>query len=1072
MAAKLKVKILKIIAWIIGGIISLVLIATLVFYLGRNYFMNKAVSYLNEQQPGEVQMGQMNLIPFLNFPDITLQLQAVNFYEKEPDPEALYQEPILSLKEIGVTLDLIELIRGGIMVSEARLEEGFVYVKIYEDSVSNLEHALGIRFGAPIEKDSLEKKGPLAIDLEKIELLNVRAIMENRLEDEHVSVEVNRFESSFSYLSGQIEAGLEVDIDIDSVKYRIINDKVDKNISLKGSIVLIPETRKMEVQPSSLSVSGFDFETWGNLSFGKIPRLDLAFSAANEGLELLNYLFRGILDLEEIEQIGEGSIHMNGTIQGGMGGDGLPVIRVNGNAEDLGFRIKTLNREVSGISFQMFGTNGRKSDLSEAFMDIQDFSAYFPEGYITANITASNIISPELNIEIDCAANLEGLEEMFKGEFLSNLSGTMAVQGQVSGSVNRETGSFLEDAGGLDVLFEEVSFVMNHDSIQRDSITHVTGDLIIHDSIIGSEHLSLELNGNHLNVGLNSENLLLYLLGYNRDIKAGITLSSELLDPATLLRDTSISNLLGGEIKDLYVKAEARVGKEELDDFLDRDFIPELEFSLDSLGVTIPLIAKVSGVNAALTFSPDTLSLHKLQATIGQSTMNFSGILANYGALVHPDSGGKVSLDFSLSSDLLRAEDLFTINQNFLLPESYSSEHLEDFRLTGSLEAPAAGLVYDSVSTDFGVDVSDLGWGLRYYPSRFEDWLIQIERKGDTLLMENVQGSVGENNLKLSASLVNFADTLMENIHGNVELHSDLLDFNELLAYGKPNEEEENTEADSLEQTAPLRLNEVAYPNIDFVVDIGEIRYDKNTIYGMNGKFRTSREKIFYMDKLASSPEGKGILEFSGQLNVSSPDRYSLMADLDLKGIDISDLNLELQSGDTILAVNDHFHGLVDARGLAEIFITPELKVDLPTSTAAFNVTISDGALINFTPLQAAGKFLDSKDLNNVRFATVRNSFTLIDSKIIIPLMNVESTVGQLLIQGEQGLDMSYLYLVRVPPKLAREAARSAMSEREKDDGEDQVNQMKRGDFLMITVWSNGTESDFKLGDKRRKFQE
>jgi hypothetical protein len=60
---------------------------------------------------------------------------------------------------------------------------------------------------------------------------------------------------------------------------------------------------------------------------------------------------------------------------------------------------------------------------------------------------------------------------------------------------------------------------------------------------------------------------------------------------------------------------------------------------------------------------------------------------------------------------------------------------------------------------------------------------------------------------------------------------------------------------------------------------------------------------------------------------------------------------------------------------------------------------------------------------------------------------------------------------VRVPTKLAREAARSAMSEGAKDDGEDQVSQMKRGNFLGITLWSNGIESDVKLGDRRNKFQ-
>ena len=86
------------------------------------------------------------------------------------------------------------------------------------------------------------------------------------------------------------------------------------------------------------------------LELGNTPRIDLAYSASNEGLELLNFILMGILDLNEIEQIGEGSIHLNGSVQGHMGGGELPVIRVNGEAADLGFRIKAVNRDVSGIS--------------------------------------------------------------------------------------------------------------------------------------------------------------------------------------------------------------------------------------------------------------------------------------------------------------------------------------------------------------------------------------------------------------------------------------------------------------------------------------------------------------------------------------------------------------------------------------------------------------------------------------------------------------------------------------------------------------------------------------------------
>ena len=1070
--AKRKVKILRIGGWIMVGIVSLVLLITLVFYLGRGYFMKRAVSYINEQQAGEVRMDQMNLIPFLNFPDITLSLQDVKFYEQEVGADTSGLEPILSLGEIGVRLDLIELIKGGIKVSEARLEDGFVHIEVYADSISNLEHALGIRFGEDSEKDTIQKTSSLSIDLDKIELLNVRARMDNRLTEEYLDLEVNRLESSFSYLPGQIRAGVEVDIYMNMIKYQTINDQIDKHIKLKGGLVLDPLTHWLELEPSSLNVSGLDFETWGNVDLKATPRIDLAYTATNEGLELLNFLFMGILNLDEIEQIGGGSIHLNGSVQGYMGDDQLPMIRVNGEAKDLGFRIKPVNRDVTGISFRLFASNGRNSDLSEGVLDIKEFTAQFPEGNIYANLTASNVQSPELDIEVDCELKLLGLEEMFKLETLSGLSGSVALRGGISGNVNRESGSFLNEKGSLKAHLEEVSMVIRRDSLSRDSLSNISGELVLHDTIIESENLSMDVNGNHFDIGIFSENLLLYLLDYDRDLAAGISIASEQFNPVTLLQDSSISNSLGDEVNDFYFSAGVQIHKDELDNMLDHDSIPQVDLVLDSFGVSIPMIAEISRVGALLSFGRDTIALHRLDGTIGESSISLEGVLANYGTLAQGDSGEHVTLDFAISSDRMRAEDLLTINDEFLLPERFSSEYLENFRMAGRLEAPAAGLVHDSVSLDFAIDIEDLGWNFRYYPEVFKDFLIQVKREGDLLHIDNFQGSIGENNMNLSASIGNFTDSLVENMYGGIELYSDLLDFNQLLNYQQPEEAEALNGPDSAKIREAPKLYEIDYPQLDFTVNIGEVRYAKHRIYGMNGKLRTSRDKIFYLDQLSISPEGRGNLKFNGQLNISNPEQYVLSADLNMRGIDIGDLNLELQSGDTIYSLKDNFNGIVDARGLAEIFITPELNVDMSASTAQFNVTVSDGALINFTPLQAAGKFLDNKDLNNVRFDILRNNFTLMDSKLMIPRMNVESTVGQMLIVGEQGLDGSYLYLVRVPPKLARQAARSAMSENTKDDGEDQITQMKRGNFIGVTLWSNGKESDVKLGDRRDKFRE
>jgi hypothetical protein len=1069
--ARRKYKLLKIVGWILASLVSLVLLLTLVFYLGRNFFMEKAVNYLNEQQPGEVQMGQMNLIPFLHFPDITLQLQSVDYYEQKIHPDSAAADPVISLDKIHVTLDALDLIRGSVMVSELKLEEGRIRLEVYEDSISNLEYALGIRFGENTKKDSTESNSSISVDLDAIDLSGILLELDHRVRGDRFILQVNQLESSFSYLTDLIQAEIELDVDIKQVKYLTINENGNRNFRLDGSILLNSSTKILEVKPSSLKVSGLDFETWGTYNYANIPSVDFTYRATNEGLEVLNFLFRGVLDLDEIEQIGNGTMQLKGEVKGSLGEE-LPVFRLSGEAAELGFRIKSLNKDVTGISFNVFATNGSKLDLSESYIDITGFRARFPEGHISANAVASNIKSPELNIEVDGDLQLEGMERMLKTDMLDNLQGSVHLSGEINGRIDREKGEFLNDAGILNASLEKVGFNLLRDSLHHDSIRNLHGKIFLSENALGAENMALEYNGNSLEVGMLTENLILYLMDFDTEVKAQISVHSEVLDLASLISDTTILKLLGEELRGLHFGASASVSGQELDEFLEADSIPRLELSLDSFGIELPMMADVSHLSASLSIGPDTIALHNLDGKLGKSDLGFSGQLANYGGLLQQDSSGVLSLDFAVHSDQMRAEDIFTIRNEFLLPETFYTEFLEDFRMGGRLELPVEGLFRDSVPVDFGLSIDSLEWSFRYYPLSFEQFLVKARKMGDSLVIDDFEGRVGESNLNMSAHIGNFTDSLVENMHGSLVLESDLLDFNALLNYQLPEELQDTANTDSAEIREPPRLDEISYPSFSFRVDIGEVRYGGLKIFGMNGGLRSTRDKIFFLDSLNISSEGGGSASFNGHFNTSNPHMYSIGADLEVKDMDINDIGLQLQSGEETYSLSENFEGVITAEGLAEIYVTPELKVDVSNTTAMFNVTVNDGALINFTPLQAAGKFLDNRNLDLVHFATLSNSFSLMDSRVTIPIMKVESTLGLLLIEGEQGLDGSFLYLLRVPTSLAREAAKSVMSA---DDGRvesNEVQRMQMQKFLIITVWSNGTESDYKLGDKRDKFRE
>jgi len=1070
--ARRKNRALRIIGWIILGITSFILLITLVFYLGRGWILNRAVTYLNDQQPGEVQIGQMNLIPFVNFPNVSLQLQNVIYYEKEVHPDSLLQEPILILSEVSVTLDAVDLIRGDIQVSTARMENGFVRMVVYEDSITNLEYALGIRFGKETEKDTTTKLPAMKVDLDRIGLNNIVVIMEDHISDDRLNLTVNRLESTFSYLPTHVEAGLKLDIDVDHLKYLTYRVEDSRNIQFESEVIVDPVQGKIEVEPSSIKISDLELETWGTYRFLGKPHLDFAFRASNEGLEVLNYLFRGILDLDEIEQIDSGSIYLSGNINGYLG-DQLPVLRINGSADQIGFRIKSIQQDITDISFKIYATNGNKLDLSEGLILLDGFSAKFPEGSLMGDISVKNMISPKVNIDLVGDVALSELEQILKNESLTDLKGRIAIDCKLNGTVNNKTGEFFNEAGSMRAVLNDVGFVVFQDSGKGDSIKHMNGELFMEENLLGTEMLSLEFNGNAMELGARTENLLLYFLGFDGDVRADLSVVSEVIDPASFIRDTSITGLLGDEWKGLQLGASVTIENQDLDAFTKEKAIPRMQIKLDSFGVELPVYAKISNVNAALTFGPDTVAIHHLDGNVGENEFKFSGLIANYDALNGKDSSAVLGVEYQLSSDLMMAEEFLTFKDTFILPETYRTEYLKDFRLAGSLEVPVAGIIDDSASLDFDLKIIDLGWNFRYYPLPFNEFQAQIRREGDHLFINDFQGMVGESNLKMNATVGNFTDTLIENMYGSLVLESDLLDLDNLLNYQMPEDLKVPTVVDTTDKNEPSRLDQIEYPQFDFALDVGELRIGEYKIFDLNGKLRTTRDKVLYLDNLATSVEGEGKMAINGQLNVSNPSFYTFSTEFDLENIDINDLDFEMQSGEETYTLKENFKGLISANGLGEIFITPDLKFDLANTTITFNVKVVDGELIEFTPLQAAAKYMDNKDLNHVKFATLQNSspLTLVDSRVIIPLTIVESTIGQMLIEGEQRLDNSYLYLLRLPTTLVRGAARSRLTSAGDDQEEDQIQEMKRGNFMKLTVWGDGEVSEVKLNDKREKYQ-
>lgn len=1027
--------------------------------------MQRAVDYLNERQQGEVQIDQIYLLPLMDFPNSVLRFKDFSWYENPVRPDSLQQEPIIYVHSLNLSLDIVQLIRGDIEVDQFSLENGFVNLHRYPDSIMNFERALGDFLSKKTSPGSKDGNIRGMVNVDKLELINIRGVFRDFGTEDHVNLLIEQMESKFAYLPGKVNANVELKLNISDLKYKEINLKNKNNILFSSHVILDPEHKIVQIEPSSLSIAGLELETWGFYDFLEEPGINIEFRASNTGLEVLNFLFLGILDLDEIEQIGSGSIFLDGRVSGSMG-DKLPEVLVNGSARGLGFRVKALEREVEDIYFTLSASNGAKADFSEARVVIEDFTASFPEGSIQGKIVAENLVEPMLDINLSGDLDLEGLEQILDIEKLHKLEGKARFDCELSGTINRATDSFLEKAGTFWLSLEKAGLVY-----ESDTLADVNGELYMDGNKVGSRDLNLDYNGNNMGLKIIAENLVEYILDYKRDVSIELAMDSDLIFPGRISSDTLISSLLGEEIRGLHFKAKASVSSEELDGFIDGDSLPAFTFALDSFGVNLPVYADISHVNASLAFDHDSLSLHYLNGTIGESQFSFSGKMLHPGALINKETQKEVELEFKLSSPRMRADDLFSYNEGFLLPEIYRSEFMEDFFMSGLASFPVDGILYDSIDLDYGIELSDMGWHFRYYPMALDQISLNIRKNGDDMIINRLEGNIGESNLQLSAIIRNFSKASLDSIQGKLVLESELLDFNQLLNYQIPDELKDNISEDSLEFRDPPRLGEMDFPDFTFRLNVGELRYGENTLYGLNGSFRSGVDKVLHLDSLLVSGKSGGSLGLTGSFDLSEQEFYRLNTEMNLKGMNIRDLNFKMQSGDEVFTLKDNFAGLVSGSGSAKIFFRPDLKLDMDSTTGLFHLEVNDGALINFTPLEKAGKYMDNKNLDHVRFSTLKNSFTLKESKIIVPLMGIESSIGLLLIEGEQGFDNSYLYLLRVPPRLVMDAAKSSIGKAKDDGKEDEIDKMKMGNFVMMTIWGDGVESVVEKGDQREKYR-
>lgn len=157
-----------------------------------------------------------------------------------------------------------------------------------------------------------------------------------------------------------------------------------------------------------------------------------------------------------------------------------------------------------------------------------------------------------------------------------------------------------------------------------------------------------------------------------------------------------------------------------------------------------------------------------------------------------------------------------------------------------------------------------------------------------------------------------------------------------------------------------------------------------------------------------------GNLNGSGMLMQNGGDSMLLSTQVAADHVNIHELFASFCNFGQDFISAEHLNGNLSGNVSMKMIFSPEWKISRESLLAEAQITIDNGELIHFEPMERLSRFIDLKELEHVKFSQLENTIYIRNQKVIIPHMDIHSNAFNISAMGEHGFDKYFHYRVRI----------------------------------------------------------
>jgi len=346
--------------------------------------------------------------------------------------------------------------------------------------------------------------------------------------------------------------------------------------------------------------------------------------------------------------------------------------------------------------------------------------------------------------------------------------------------------------------------------------------------------------------------------------------------------------------------------------------------------------------------------------------------------------------------------------------ESVNGSLMVDVLFSGEGRNVSSGN-YENITTSGDLKIRNVNFKLKNYTLGFNGFNGEFKFDNNDLAVNTFSGNVASSDFELKGFFRNIIGFLIkenQNITVDATLTSKNIDLNELLA---------NKEADAPSGNKyKLKFSDLVDVNLNS--EIEHLVFRKFDASNIKGLIKLKDKKMVVDPIVLSTMNGK--ITTTGLIDGSDSTRILITCFSDIDRVNITKMFEQFENFGQTAVTYKNLKGVATAKIQFASVLDSELKMDLDKLYAGVDMTIENGELNNVEAMKSLSRFIELKDLENIRFSTLKNQIEVRSQVISIPRMEVKSNAISIVASGTHTFNnmINYKFKLSLNELLSKKA--------------------------------------------------